>query len=555
MDMIKHIIARINTQMADLTASQRLAIGMCVILIVGSFLWLLQWSGEPDFVRLLEEPMTTAQIAAVRQQLPKGSYKIVGDAIWVHPGDRHELFWDLQNAGALPADTSITFSKLIDDDSPFRPESENHFRRRVALQNELAKVIASSRLISATEVFITDTSDRRINAPNVVPTASIKVTMAAGYALDQGVVRACASLVAGAVPGLLVHNITVVDGATMRPFTIPNPEDAFAQNQLGEKKKYEEHIQKKILEQLSYIPGVRVSVSVQLDATRKRIREIAYAKPAVAEEKTESTETQTGGPSGEAGVGPNVGQSLAGAPAGGRDTSETSSTRFQDQQLAKEVTTQQGAFAVVRTTASIGIPYSYVQGVLTKLNGADPPPTPAQIDKQFESEKTRVSNAVKTIVMAGGDEDVTVDLYPDLAPAMTMLADGTLAVGAGAVAEDKYLALAERYGPQVMLAGLAVVALIMLSRLAKKSFRDAEAQRSRRQAQATQKPEEGDEVFTADVGAVGMATPSHEGTLQAREVDEDLIRAAELTGQVSQLVNEDPSAVANMLRRWTEAST
>ena len=55
--------------MADLTASQRLAIGLCVVIIVGSFLWLARWSTEPELVRLLEEPMTTEQLATAREAL------------------------------------------------------------------------------------------------------------------------------------------------------------------------------------------------------------------------------------------------------------------------------------------------------------------------------------------------------------------------------------------------------------------------------------------------------------------------------------------------------
>ncbi len=554
MDWLRQVIARINTQLSDLSPSQRLSIGLCVVVIVGSFVWLIQWSGDPELVRLLEEPMTSEQIATVRRELPQGSFKISGDAVWVHPNERYKLFWDLQDAGALPADTSVTFSKLIDDDSPFRPESENTFRRRVALQNELATVIASSRLVKTAEVFITDSSDRRINAPNVVPTASVKVTLAAGHALDQGIVRACASLVAGAVPGLAAHNISVVDGETMRRFVVPDPEDTFAQDQLGEKRKQESHYQKKILDQLSYIPGVRVSISVQLDVSSKRTREFQYAQPAVSEETASLTETQSGGRSGEAGVGPNVGQSLAGSPSGARDQVEMSSTKFQDQPMTREITTQQGPYGVTRTTASIGIPYSYVLSVLAKMSETDAEPSQSQIDQQFEVEKRRVGNAVTTIVMATRDEDVTVELYPDLEPAVTLLPDGTLAMGTTVAAASDVQDMLRRFGPQGGLAVLALMGLFILSRIAKRSFADAEAQRMSREKMAAAAREQEGEVFTADAGAVGLATPSEEGMLHAREVDEDLLRSAQLSQQVSQLIDQDPAAVAGMLRRWSEAS-
>ncbi|MEE9296669.1 MAG: flagellar M-ring protein FliF C-terminal domain-containing protein [Phycisphaerae bacterium] len=553
MDFVRQLIARINTQLTDLSASQRVAIGLCALVIVGSFLWLVQWSVKPQYVRLLEEPMTTEQLAVARQHLPAERFRIVGDSIWVTPADRHTLFWQLQSAGALPADTSITFAKLIEDDSPFRPESENHFRRQVALQNEMAKVIASSPLVKSAEVFITDTSNRRISAAHVRPTASIKVTMAAGRTLTQDVVKACAELVAGAVPGLVPHRVSVIDGATLRPFKVLDPEEEFAQGQLQEKKKHEEHLRKKIEGQLSYIPGVRVSVSVQLDGSRKRTREITYAQPAVAEEKTSTTETRSGGPSGESGVGPNVGQALAGNASGNSETTEETTTKFQDQPLARETTTQFLPFNVLRTTASIGIPRSYIVGVLRRMSGSEQEPDENEISTRLEEEKRRVRSAVRNIVMARSDDDITVDLYPGLSPAVTILPDGTLAASVAAVSGDTPVELLKRYAPQGGLALLAVVGLYMLARLARQSARDAQTfyqSRTRKEA-----GEDGgdEELLPGGGGPVGKAQPAAGGALEAVEVDADTMRASQMTEQVGRLVEDDPATVARILGRWTEA--
>ncbi len=552
METLRRVINKINEQLADLTASQRLAIGLCAVVIFGSFLWLVQWSVEPEYVRLLEEPMTTEQLAAVREQLPAGSFKIVGDAVWVPPAERHNIFWQLQSVGALPADTSITFARLIEDDSPFRPESENQFRRRVALQNELAMVIASSPRVRSAEVFITDTSSRRINAPNVIPKASIKLMLVSGYTLDPETVKACAAMAAGAVPGLLPHNVSVIDGATLRSYAVPNPEDAFAQGQLQEKKKHEDHLRKKVQDQLSYIPGVRVSVSVQLDPARKQTREMAYAPPAVAEEQTRSTDSQTGAAAGEPGVGPNVGQALAGGSNAGRDTIEESTTKFQDQPLSREVTTQHPAFAVLRTTASIGIPHSYVVGLL-KIAGDDDP-SAAQIKQQFSIQQRSIRDAVRNIIMADNDDEVTVSLYHDLEPAVTVGPDGMIAAAPSLMGELDVPNMLRSYGPQAGLALLALAGLFLLTRMARKSAYDAAQYYASREQKKKPDEELPEEVFTVGPGPVGMAVAGEDGMLEAREVDDDVLRAEQLTAQVSQLVDDDPVSVANMLRRWTEAS-
>jgi len=552
MDAFRRILGNINQNFSDLTVSQRLAIGMCVVVIVGAFLWVVRWSTVPQMVRLLEEPMTTAQLAVVRKALPAGSFQIVGDHVLVPPAERHDLFWRLQDAGALPEDTSVTFAKLIEDDSPFRPESENHFRRRVALQNELAKVIASSRLIRSAEVFITDTTDRRISSPSTVPTASIQVTLANGHSLDQEIVNACAAIVAGAVPGLVAHRVSVVDGTTLRTYSPPDPENSFGQGLLQEAQKNEKHLRTKILEQLSYIPGVRVAVTVSLDSARKQIREYTYAQPAVSEEQSNTSETQSGAPSGETGVGPNVGQSLA--SVGGGDTSSTddSRTKFQDQRIKTETTTERIPLTRERATASIGIPWSFVTGVLKKMKGNDEEPSAPDVDAQFKIESARVSLVVRNIIMAARDEDVTVGLFPDLKPAVTVMPDGSLMAASGVAEGSDAMQMLRDYGPQGGLAVLAVFGLLMMSRLAKRSVGDAARTLDRSQAARAATGREGGETYVGSDAPVGLAEPGEGAPLVGREVNEEALRGSEMTRQVSQFVSDNPKGAARLIRQWAD---
>ncbi len=550
MGFFRQLFGKINTHMADLTASQRLAIGLCAVIIAGSLLWLMQWSATPSLVRLLEEPMTVEQMAQARDALSGAEYEIRGQYILVPPNDRHELFWRLQGAGALPADTSITFGALIADDSPFRPESENTFRRRVALQNELAKVVASSELVISAEVFITDTSTRRLNAPNVRPTASIKVKMAPGRKLDMNAVTACASLVAGAVPGLEVHNISVIDGTTLREYHVPDADDIYAQGQLDERKRHETHLQQKVMSQLSYIPGIRVAVAAQLDNSSSQSRDFDYSAPAVSEEKSMSNESFTGRPSGEPGVGPNVGQSLSASGGGMRDTTEESTTSFHDMKIKREVTTRSLPFAVVRTTASIGIPNSYIIGVIGKIKGTDEAPTQDEINQQFQTESARIRKAVKNIIMADADSEVTVDLFSDLRSELTLLPDGSISMPSDAAGASSFTTTMTKFAPQGVLVVMSFIAMMMLFRMASRSAKDARDFYSRHEP--TRDPEaEDDEIVTVNAPA-GSVQPSEDSMLAAVEIDEHTLRANQLAEQVIQLVSNDPEMVSSMLRRWTE---
>ncbi len=549
MEAIRRVISKINHHLSDLTPSQRLAIGLCVVIIVGSFLWMVRWSAEPEWVRLLEEPMSVDQVATARTVLPEGRIRIAGDHILVSPAERHEFFWKLQAAGALPADTSITFEKLIEDDSPFRPESENHFRRRVALQNELAKVIASSAIVRTAEVFITDSSDRRIGRRHTSPTASIQVTLVPGRELDAEMVKACASIVAGAVPGLAIQNISVVDGVTLRTHTPPDPTDSFAQGLLQETMKTEDHLQRKLEEQLSYIPGVRVAVTVQLDPAKKQTRELTYGEPAVAEERTNTSETRSGTRSGESGVGPNVGQSLAtGTDVQTSNTDETN-TKFHDQSLTSETTTVHLPLQPQRVTASIGIPWSYVAGVVKRLKGLTDEPSVADIEAQFGTEANRVRATAKNIVLARVDGDVTVELFPD---AMTIQPDGTVATAGVSVDGGGLPSMIREYGAEGGLAFLAFAGLVMLSRMARRSAREA-IRGQAGQAKTGGAVEVEESIYEATPTPVGRASPTATSLLMGKEIDEASLRGGEMARQVSQFVMDNPNAAASLVRRWADA--
>ncbi len=550
MGAFRQIIDKINETMADLSPSQRLVIGLCAVIIAGSFMWLMQWSITPEYVRLIQEPMTMDQLAVAREVLPEGKYRISGQYIMVSAEDRRDLVWKLHGADALPNDISVTFQSLIEDDSPFRPESENDFRRNVALQNELAKVIASSNLVKNAEVFVTREDRRRVGGANVRPSASIRVTMAGGNSLDQEMVKACAALVAGAVPGLVVHRVSVIDGVTLRTYTPPNPEDSFAEGILKETKKREDHLLEKVLVQLSYIPGVRVSVSVNLDTAKQRSVERVFNKPAVREDMTETTASTVGVPSGEPGVGPNVGQALTGSGFGS-DTMERSTTQFQDQQIAQETSTIKAPFSVERATASIGIPRSYIVGILKAADPEIDVPSEEDVMRQLDSERGRIRGTVKNILMARNDEDVTVEIFHGMQPALTVLPDGTLAVTSQGSETGGVVTQAIQYVPEGGLVILAIISLFLMARTASQSSKIAEKMHQGHSGQEEEmRASEG--ALTVAAGPIGRVDPADDSMLEAVELDGGDLRANQIAEQVEKLVEQDAVGVAQLLQQWAD---
>lgn len=553
MEALSRLVTKINATLSDLTASQRLAIGLCAVVIMGSFLWLVRWSTEPEYVRLLDQKMSMEDLQAASDALPEGKYRIAGEYILVSPSDKHELIWELQRKGAMPEDTSISFRSIIDDSSPFQPEGENKFRRLVALQNELARVIASSKMIQSAEVFITDTTKRRISGPNITATASVKVTTTPGHSLNQEIVNACAALVAGSVPGLLPHKVSVIDGSTMMAYAAPNPEDSFAQGMLRERNKHEDILVGKISNQLSYIPGVRVAVSVELDPSSRVRREFEYDEPAIREEQSRSTNSRSGSPSGETGVGPNVGQALTGVGANQSESTEESTSTFQDQKIKKEEQIKSAPYSVQRATASIAIPRSYLANIVksSKPDDDKAEATKEEIDELFKEESQRVRSIVGNILLSSNRDDVAVTYVHDVQQGVKLLPDGTV-VAASQVDGGGVLMTVQDHISEIILGMMALMGMFLLTRMAKKSSRMAyEAQEF---DAVTSEVDEGDEEpLTVSGGPIGRVDPTAESVLEGHEVDEHSVRATQVSEQVRSLVDEDPVGVSKLLRRWTDS--
>ena len=228
MDALKQLFARIQSQLATLNRSQQMVIGLCAVLIAGSLLWLVRWSSDPVYVTLLpRQPMSALEIENAEEVLRANGadYRIDQDRILVRSEDRHRLMSALNVADALPSELAITFATLMEDDSPFRPESENASRRNIALGNELARIIAASPDVAAARVIVQPLARRAIGNRNAPASASVSLTMVSGRSLTNDRVRGVARLVAGAVAGLEPHMVAVVDGNTGRPWIVPRPED------------------------------------------------------------------------------------------------------------------------------------------------------------------------------------------------------------------------------------------------------------------------------------------------------------------------------------------
>ncbi|HUU83406.1 MAG TPA: hypothetical protein VM243_07880 [Phycisphaerae bacterium] len=543
METLRRLSTRIQQQLALMTRSQQLAIGLCAVIILGSLLWLAQSSTRPQLEPLLDQPMSLQEMGTAVEALKamRVDFDERGDRIYVKPEDRRRLQRELASQGALPQDTTLGFENLLEDQSPFVPESINRRNFLIALQNELAAVIASSADVSKARVFINDVKRRGLGAlESLTPTASVDVAMVRGKTMSQAAVQAVADLTSGAVAGLEPHNIKViVDG---RPRIIPAPDEVLSVGLLEEKKKNEEHLEEKIHGHLDYIPGVKVAIAVELETVKKKTIAREYTDAAPKSAKSRSEESNSGTAANESGLNPNTGTALSASGNGHNVVTDESEEEFFPANVARVEESEQIPFTVKAVTASVGIPRSYFVSVYRAQHGEEGEPTDVDLKSLIDIEKLRVRATVKNVIGITDDDAVQVDWFPDLAPGLPgQFVDSPLVAGLGPDDKGAVAGLMD-YGPQAGLVGLALMSLLMMVMLVRRSVR------STAQFPLPRSPSEEQEEYTQPL----QSAKATEGFLVGQEVDEDTLRFQNLSDQVSTMVEENPETAADLIRRWAE---
>ena len=155
--------------------------------------------------------------------------------------------------------------------------------------------------------------------------------------------------------------------------------------------------------------------------------------------------------------------------------------------------------------------------------------------------------------MARHPDDVEVDVYPDMQwtfeGSSWSRMPGTMVAQEGGGELDT-AGMVRTYGPQVGLATLALVSLLMMLRIVRKS---SEVMGARRSSGFGPTDLSGDDepLLTVGSAAVGQAETS-ESLLAGQEVDPDTLRFQELGREVSRKVEGNPEGAASLIRRWGE---
>jgi flagellar biosynthesis/type III secretory pathway M-ring protein FliF/YscJ len=298
---------------------------------------------------------------------------------------------------------------------------------------------------------------------------------------------------------------------------------------------------------------VRVSVSVELDASRRKTKTQDYGKQDIKTEESTETSNNTGGGAAETGVNANVGVALTGGETRTTNRSEETRAEYFPAQPIRMEDIEHAPFTLKRAMASIGIPRSFLVGIHRARFGEKAEPAGLDDDANFqalrETELARVRSAAMNILMTKDAEDVDVTVFYDFAPEGTEFSTFPGGIMTAAAADAGAASLLQRYGMQGGVLALALLSFLMMARMVRKSSQVVSAVLPP-QHRSDDEPES-EELLSVSGRPVGKAAAS-EGLLVGQEVDEDTLRFTQLGAQVSKMVETDPETAAELIRRWSE---
>ncbi len=552
MEFIKAQARQIAEQLRGMSLSQRIAIGLLVVVVVGGMWGMISWGGQPQWVPLLDQSFTAQESSRVRAELRAAGIdsRIEGDRVMIRGGDaeRQQAQALLSERGAMPTDTSLAYAALVKENSVFIGEQRSRWMESRGLETELSAVLRRFQGIADARVLITVPQKRGFTRQEVASSASVALTMIPGEEMDKERILAIANFVAGAVPGLALENIKLTDGK--RFYRAPDGGEQIPTEILELQQRIEDHYMQKIYDQLRNIGGVVVNVHAKLRTAAEKSQEEVYGPPVVQRETSTAEENAGAGRAAEPAVRPNTRAGIAEAGPGSTSTREETDTTFSDKRDVRTTLVDELRGSVERVSASVSIPRSYLERIVNDQQaGADKPAaTLDSIEKTATAEMPRIRALVKPLIDATKDDQVVVDWYYDL-PAQAAEPQAASAV-------DGFMALARDEGPKAGLGLLALVSVLVMFRIARKAQSALVGSTGPVVAVGAAGVETVSEVARSPLktlgggGATVGEAQELEGVMVAHEVNEEMVRTKQIVGQIGQMVMEDAATAAGIVQQW-----
>jgi flagellar biosynthesis/type III secretory pathway M-ring protein FliF/YscJ len=288
-------------------------------------------------------------------------------------------------------------------------------------------------------------------------------------------------------------------------------------------------------------------VNVRTDAVlRKDVEQFEYEKTEPLKmQESEERERKSVQDSGEAGVRPNTGLSIAGArPAGDTETYNRTRSEFSPKSITSRAQIREVGQGTKQVNVTVNVPRSYFVGLLRQSAGAGTgdagatTPGSEQIEAAAAKELANIVKQVEPLVNAEAEGVVRAHMIPDIDVLLAMMGKGgEQKAGMGSM-------FSSPTAHTIGLATLALVSIGLMFGMVRKALHQPVLPTVEELAGVPPNlPGEDDligEVEESDAPMSGV------------EVDDNEVRARKIAEQISEMIKANPTEAVGLFKRWVD---
>jgi flagellar M-ring protein FliF len=551
---LQEIYSQLKEVFLKMSLVQKLSIIAAAIAVIVSAMVLIIWANKPTY-KTLYSNLSSEDAAQVIEKLKEQRipYKIKdnGKTIEVPQNTVYETRLSLAREG-VPKGGGAGF-ELFDRTSFGVTEFVQNVNYQRALQGELARTISSIEEVKEARVHLTIPKDRLFISEESDAKAAIILNL--NGEIDRNQVKAIASLVAGAVKGLRLENVQIVDtkGRLLSDFLDENNLGVMlSQTQLEYIKKRESYLKAKVASILDNVLGPNnavVQVSLEMDFDKQEVTKEEYDPNPVLRSQQVSEIGSKNFKEVPQGV-PGVQSNLAEPDITGRDvTSEyNKSDETQNFEVGKTVTRQfKSPGTIKRLTVAVVVNDKLI---FEDVDGK-------RISKYVPRSSEEITNIKNIVANAVGLNENRGDLIQvsnvsfDTSDTGYQLADAK---------KQMYIDYALKFGKYfVALLIFILFYFLVFRRIMKKLAEVKETRYGTLAAVGGLGKQEGLDLLVGDETKFPKTLEELEREIES-ELDEsapmdvDTVKTKVMLKKIEEAANEDPLVVANLIKAWMKDS-
>jgi flagellar M-ring protein FliF len=260
--------------LARLTIGQKLALGTVLVGGVALLVGVAYWANQPDYALLfgrLEATDASRVVETLRSENVAYKLEEGGTAVYVPQEKVYDL--RLRFAGEGVVSEGPVGYELFDGGTLGMTDFMQKLNYKRALEGELARTIANVRQVSQARVHLVLPERSPFRDQQTRPSASVVLQPAGRTRMDPGQIEGIASLVAGAVEGMALADVTVLDtrGTLLSDPDAGDADARLTSTQLRTQRALEEHLTRNGQSMLDRVLGpgrAVVRVAADLDFSR-----------------------------------------------------------------------------------------------------------------------------------------------------------------------------------------------------------------------------------------------------------------------------------------------